>query len=270
MNKLTDPVASYIDAPGRRAKARTAGQRITRMGGKSDQMALGSALRMPPEDPQRSCSEQVFEALQEAIICARILPGTPLSEVAIATALGVSRTPVREALRRLAREDLVRVYPKAATVVSPLNTRFLTQGCFIRRALECANVATLANEISTRDLRELNQIIEAQGKAIKDGPLSDFFRLDEHMHRKLFEVADRTLAWSHIQEVKQHFDRVRWLLNRDPRHAERAYREHVQIFDCLKAGDEAGASQVMYAHISAITLDMLQLRDSAPESFFED
>lgn len=269
MNKNSEPALNASQAAKASRERRAGGQRVTRMGGKSDLAALESALRPLAEDPLRSCAEQVLEALRDAIICARIQPGAPLSEIAIANVLGVSRTPVREALRRLAQEDLVRIYPQAATVVSPLNTSFLNQGCFIRRALECANVESLAREISTRDLRELGQIIEAQEAVIRNGPLTDFFRLDEAMHQKLFEIADRKLAWSHIQQVKQHFDRVRWLLNRDPRHAERAYREHVQIFDCLKAGDEAGAAKAMFAHISAITLDMRQLRDSAPVSFFE-
>jgi len=249
---------------------RTPVSRVTRMGGKADFTALEKALRPLSEDPRKSCSDQVLEVLRNAIICARIQPGVPLSEVAVANVLGVSRTPVREALRRLAQEDLVRVYPQAATVISPLNVHFLTQGCFIRRSLECANVQELAQEISTRDLRELTRIIEGQGAAIKNGPLSDFFRLDEAMHQHLFEIADRSLAWTHIQQVKQHFDRVRWLLNRDPKHAERAYQEHLLILERLKAGDGTGAAAAMYEHISAISQDLLQLRDSAPESFFEN
>lgn len=243
--------------------------RVSRMGGKADFTLLEKALRPLSEDPNKSCSDQVLDVLRSAIIRARVLPGMPLSEVAVATVLGVSRTPVREALRRLAQEDLVRVYPQAATVISPLNVHFLTQGCFIRRALECANVQELAQDISTRDLRELTRIIEAQGVAIKNGPLSDFFRLDEAMHQHLFEIADRTLAWSHIQQVKQHFDRVRWLLNRDPKHAERAYAEHVLILERLKSGDGTAAAAAMYDHISAISYDLLQLRETAPASFFE-
>lgn len=244
--------------------------RVARMDGKTDLATLESALHPLALDPSRSCSDQVLESLREAIIRAWIAPGTPLSEVAIARILGVSRTPVREALRSLALEDLVRVYPQAATVVSPLNINFLNQGCFIRRSLECANVDSLAHEISTRDLRELHEIIEAQGRVIANGPSGDFFLLDEQMHQKLFEVADRNLAWVHIQQVKQHFDRVRWLLNRDPRHAERAYREHRTIYERLKAGDGEGAAAAMFGHITAIGQDLAQLRSSVPDVFFDE
>lgn len=255
--------------PQKRSPERRSTGRVSRMAGKADFAALETALKPLSNDPDTSCSEQVLEALRDAIICARLLPGAPLSEVAIATTLGVSRTPVREALRRLAQEDLVRVYPQAATVVSPLNVGFMLQGCFIRRSLESANVEELAEEISTRDLRDLTRLVEAQGEAIRNGPAGEFFRLDEAMHQHLFEIADRSLAWDHIQQVKQHFDRVRWLLNRDPGHADRAYQEHLLILDRMKAGDGKGAAKAMYDHINAISADLLMLRDSAPENFFE-
>lgn len=263
------PLQNSVPSTQRATERRKSTGRISRMAGQADQATLENALRPLSNDPNQSCSNQVLEVLRDAIICARLLPGTPLSEVAIAKILGVSRTPVREALRQLAQEDLVRVYPQAATVVSPLNIRFMMQGCFIRRSLESANVEELAGEISTRDLRELTRLVEAQGEAIRNGPAGEFFRLDEAMHQQLFEIADRSLAWSHIQQVKQHFDRVRWLVNRDPGHAERAYQEHLLILERMKAGDGLGAAKAMFDHINAISSDLLMLRDSAPENFFE-
>lgn len=254
----------------RPSQRRGPGTRISRMGGKADFAALENALKPLSENPDKSCSDQVLEVLRDAIIRAKILPGVPLSEVAVAKILGVSRTPVREALRHLAQEDLVRVYPQAATVVSPLNIGFMEQGCFIRRSLECANIEELAQEISTRDLRELTRLVEAQGAAIKNGSEGEFFRLDEAMHQHLFEISNRSLAWAHIQQVKQHFDRVRWLVNLDPRHVERAYQEHLLILDRMKAGDGKEAAKAMYDHINAISSDLLLLQGSAPENFFEN
>lgn len=253
----------------KRSPRRSNAPRVARMSGKADMTLLTSALRPLSTDSTLSCSDQVLEVLREAIIRARIQPGVPLSEIAVSTVLGVSRTPVREALRRLAQEDLVRVYPQAATVISPLNFNFLQQGCFIRRSLECANIQDLAHDITTRDQRELETIIKAQGQAIQDGQLGDFFRLDEAMHQHLFEISDRGQAWVHIQQVKQHLDRVRWLLHRNPKHAERAYQEHLTIMARLKAGDSTGAAAAMYDHVNAVMQDLQQLHDAAPENFFE-
>lgn len=249
---------------------RNMGGRIPRMGGPANLEALKSALKPLSESTHKSCSDQVLDSLRDAIVYARIPPGTALSEVAVAKVLGISRTPVREALRHLVQEDLVRVYPQAATVIAPLNVNFMEQGAFIRDALECANVRDLARRISACDMAELESIVDNQRNAISAGLVNEFFRLDELMHEFLFRIAGRSLAWTHIQQVKQHFDRVRWLLCRELGHAERAFREHQQILEALKAGDGEAASRTMHDHISAVSSDLLQLRDHAPEHFFED
>lgn len=266
-----DAELGRLDRLPQAPQRRVANARVTRMGNKVDPSILEKAIRpLDLAGSQRSCSEQVLEVLQDAIISARILPGTPLSEIAIANVLGVSRTPVREALRQLAQEDLVRVYPQAATVISPLNLAFLNQGCFIRRSLECANIQELAADISTRDLRVIAGLIEAQKASMERNEPGEFFRLDEEMHRQLFVIAGHSLAWDHIKQVKQHFDRVRWFLHRNPSHVARAYAEHVLMFERLKSGDGIKAAQAMYEHISAISKDLLNLRGNVPEHFFEE
>lgn len=244
-------------------------RRVARIGSNGDVAALAKALGPLPSNTGQSCSEQVLEVLNDAIVRARLAPGTPLSEAAVAKVLGVSRTPAREALRELARDQLVRVYPQAATVVAPLNMESLREGCFIRRSLECANILELASRIAPASLRQLSALIRAQREALAANRPGDFFRLDEDMHRHLFELAGRHQTWSRIRRVKQHLDRVRWLLQLDPAHAVRNVREHTRIIALLKAGDGPGAAAAMFAHINAVNEDVLNLRDRAPENFFE-
>jgi DNA-binding transcriptional regulator YhcF (GntR family) len=156
-------------------------QHVARIGGRSDVAALARALGPLQLDDERSCSEQVLALLRQAIIRARLTPGTPLSEAALARLLGVSRTPVREALRALAREQLVLVYPQAATVVAPIDIEALQEGCFIRRSLECANVEELASHVTPRELAALRGLLAAQRAAIDARQPDEFFRLDEAM-----------------------------------------------------------------------------------------
>jgi DNA-binding GntR family transcriptional regulator len=248
-------------------QARTV-RRVARIGSRSDLRALADALGTLELDERRSCSQQVLDLLRHAIIRAQLTPGTPLSEAALARILGVSRTPVREALRALAREQLVRVYPQAATVVAPIDIDALQEGCFIRRSLECANIAELAGRITARDLAALRELLKAQRAAIDTGKPDAFFRLDEAMHRQLFDLTHRRQTWARIEEVKQHLDRVRWLLQIDPVHASRALDEHEELVALLRKGDGAGAAAAMYRHIDAVTRDVERLRDRAPAAFF--
>ncbi len=250
--------------PGRRADRAS---RMPRSG--PGRRGLAAAMPPLPAGGNGSVSDRVLQVLREAIVRSRIEPGTPLSETAVAEALGVSRTPVREALRRLAHDGLVRIYPQAATVIAPISLGSLRQACFVRRALECANIQDLALRISTRELREIRANLDAQHQALKTADLDGYFQLDETMHRRLFEISGRELAWAHLEQIKQHLDRVRWLLNRDPGHGARSYAEHVRIFERLRCGDRAGAAAVMQEHIDAIGQDLLRVRESAPDHYFD-
>ena len=115
---------------------------------------LASALQSFRLDPKSSYTEQVEHALRDAIVRGRLLPGTTLSEAAISAALGISRTPVREALTLLADEQLVLIYPQVRTIVAPVRRSLIDEGRFVRSTLECANHAELATTITEKQLEE--------------------------------------------------------------------------------------------------------------------
>src|SRR6185312_8350308 len=99
----------------------------------------------------------------------------------------------------------------------------------------------------------------------------EFFRLDEAMHRRMFDFTGRERVWALIESSKLHFDRVRWLLlERVTEHAERAFREHRTIIRRLAARDATSLVKAMYQHIDAVANHLLELRDRAPEGYFTD
>jgi len=232
---------------------------------------LASALQTFRLDPQSSYTEQVEHALCDAIVRGRLLPGTTLSEAAISSALGISRTPVREALALLADEELVRIYPQVKTIVAPVRRSLIDEGRFVRSTLECANHVELVTTITQQQLEKLAGQIAAQRKAAKAGDVEGFFHLDETMHRTMFEFAGHAHVWTIVQGVKRHFDRVRWLLlERVNYHARRAQEEHEAIMDRLRARDAAGLTQAVSHHINAITGHLQELHDCAPANYFVD
>jgi len=232
---------------------------------------LGSALRSFRLDPQISYTGQVEHALREAIVRGRLPPGTSLSESGISNALGISRTPVREALALLADDQLVRIYPQVKTLVAPVRRSLIDEGRFVRGTLECANHAELATTIDERQLARLDAFLAGQRAAADAGDVEEFFRLDEAMHRAMFEFAGRAHVWTMLESVKRHFDRVRWLLlERVAYHARRAQEEHEAIVDRLRARDTAGLTQAVNHHINAISLHLQELNDRAPPAYFVD
>ena len=232
---------------------------------------IAAALDGAPINPRLPYAEQLHAQLRRAIVRGRLPPGTPLSEVAIASAVGVSRTPVREALRLLVQEELVLVFPQAGTLVAPVRLGLIHQSRFIRRALECANLADLVKCVNDAQLAELEGLIAGQRAALDAGCTDEFFRLDEAMHRRMLEFTGREGVWSQIEASKLHFDRVRWLLlERVTEHAERAFREHKVIIQRLAARDGTRLVKSMHQHIDAVANDLLELRGRAPEGYLVD
>src|SRR5207253_577900 len=122
---------------------------------------LASALQTFRLDRHGSYTAQVETALREAIVRGRLSPGTSLSEAGISAALGISRTPVREALALLADEQLVVVYPQVRTLVAPVRRSLIDEGRFVRSTLECANHAELMTMITQPQIETLAALIAA-------------------------------------------------------------------------------------------------------------
>lgn len=233
----------------------------------SDDILL-AALRGFRLDPQRSYTQQVHQHLREAIVRGTLQPRTGLSEATIATSLAVSRTPVREALAQLADEQLVRIYRKVGTVVAPIPVSLLDEARFARCTLECANHVQLATHITPAQLEELAGIVEAQRSAVADAQVDEFFRLDERLHRRLFEFAGRQHVWAMLQPMKRQFDRVRWLLlDRVADHARVALAEHELILAQLAARDVARLGATVASHIDRVGSHLQAVRERDPGHF---
>src|SRR5689334_14891947 len=106
-----------------------------------------------PLDRRVSAATQLYPKLRELIVTAVLRPGEPLSEARVAEQFGVSRTPVREAFKRLAEEGFLRIYPQLGTFVSPIQLDAVADSQFIRETLECRAVV-LAAEHMTPDGRK--------------------------------------------------------------------------------------------------------------------
>ncbi|WP_157269523.1 GntR family transcriptional regulator [Azohydromonas aeria] len=221
-------------------------------------------------DPERSYTQQVHRHLRDAVVRGTLPPRTGLSEATIAGTLQVSRTPVREALAQLAEEQLVLIYRKVGTVVAPIPVGLLEQARFARSTLECANHVQLASTITPAQLDELATLLEAQRRAVDSGGVDEFFRLDELMHRRLFEFAARAQVWAMLQPMKRQFDRVRWLLlDHVADHARHALAEHGQILAQLAARDVARLGATVAAHIDRVGGHLQQVRGRAPDFFID-
>lgn len=221
-------------------------------------------------NPERSYRPQIHRFLRDAIVRGVLPPHTALSEAAIADALAVSRTPVREALAQLADEHLLNIVRKVGTFVAPISVSQLEEGRFARSTLECANHVQLAQTITPLQLTEFGRIVDEQREAVAMGNVDHFFELDELMHRRLFEFAGRAHVWDMLQPMKRQFDRVRWLLlDRVADHAGRALLEHELILAQLASRNVAQLGATVANHIDRVGSHLPEVQARVPDYFVD-
>ncbi len=210
---------------------------------------------------------QIEKDLREAIVRLELAPGTRLSEQEIATRMGVSRQPVREALIALGKSKLVEIRPNRGTVVVRLSTRHMMEARFVREAIEVA-VARRASESFDRWTRHrIDAIIARQRVAMEADDHHAFRREDEQFHIAIAEGAGCSLAWNAISDIKAHMDRVCNLQLRHPDSMTRLIIEHEAIIAAIDAKDAAAADNAMRLHLNGILTDLPQIEADNPDLF---
>ena len=205
------------------------------------------------EDP---ASSRAYAALRRSILLRDILPGEVLSRPALAARLGVSQTPLRDALSRLEREGFVTVRPRSRTLVAPICLVAVHEARVLRKLLEVGVVARLARDPGRFDLGR------AEALAGPDG----FERADGAFHRALFAAVGMGGLWDRVQPLMATLDRCRALAPVDVAAAERGHRD---ILGRIAAGDVPGAEAAMAAHLADELSGLADWRRVYPEMFGE-
>lgn len=216
---------------------------------------------------RRGAAGAAYGWLRNAILSGQLRPGQALSENEVAQRLGVSRTPVREAIIRLESEGLLAVRPQVGTTVAPIDVDVVADVQFLREAIECRTVALAAQHPSAADAVELRAQLAEQGEVAARGDHAAFVPLDDRMHQKLVAMAGRPRVWHAIEDAKAQLDRVRFLSLEDPAWLATIHRQHAQIVDRVLAADADGAVAAMSNHLRAVFASIATIARSNPEFF---
>ena len=188
----------------------------------------------------------------------RLKPGDPISEKEVAARYGVSRTPVREAIQRLADERLVEIFPQSGTFVARIPYDDLPEAMVIRKALETASVRLAAEKASRSQLLALATIVEQQREAAEVDDRGAFHRADEAFHAKIAEISGFPGIWRQVLQVKVQVDRYRRLtLTQEGRMAQ-VIADHERILAGITAGKPAEAEAGMAMHLDAVLPDTVE------------
>jgi DNA-binding GntR family transcriptional regulator len=197
----------------------------------------------------RSMREEVHERLRDAILSVRLMPGQAVSENEIVDMLQVSRTPVREALQRLANEGLIHVVPQVGTFVARMDLARIREALFMREAIECAALARIPAKPGKDDLDGLRGIVAAHRRATRAGDAAGIFAADDAFHRMLLDLAGIPGVWRYVREAREMHRRVRALSHAEYDSARRSVAQHAAVVAELAAGRRTGAIDILRDHI---------------------
>ncbi|WP_159501193.1 GntR family transcriptional regulator [Microbacterium sp. 18062] len=217
---------------------------------------------------EATARDTVQRVLRERIVASELRPGAPLDEKSIAAELGVSRTPVREAIIRLGDEGLVRVYPRMGTFVTRISLERVSTSQFVREAIETASYREAAGRVEAGQRVVIDEILRAQRDAVVAGDTHEFLALDDEFHRTLMSVSGREAAWAQVSAAKVHMDRARTLSLPLPAVLERLLEEHTRIADGLSADDDSGLDALRH-HLRAVFRDIGAIRAEHPDYFVD-
>ena len=209
----------------------------------------------------------MYDTLRASIVSLQRTPGQRLSEAELARDLGVSRTPVREAIIQLRADGLVEVTPQLGSFVSKISLRNVREAQFAREALECAAVRVAAERIDAAAIERLRQNVGLQRAAQTSGDLEQFYRLDDAFHRELVAASDYPGISELLDRSRAHLNRVRRLSLPVPDVIEELIDQHSAVVEALERNDADQAEAALRHHLRGVYRVLEPLRDAHPDYF---
>ena len=224
---------------------------------------------MALEVNKNTTSKTIYYALREEIINLYLEPGTSISEKELSEKYSVSRTPVREALVRLAQEGLVNIYPQKGTVISLIDLSAVEEGRFLREHLERAVVKEACMEFSQENILSLEMNLKLQKMYIENHDYKKLFEADEEFHKIIFEGCNKKRIWKSINDGSTEFQRIRVLRLATNSSWDNIYIQHKEIFNAIKNKNSDEAEEFMKKHLNMVIYDKNQIKESYPNYFKE-
>ena len=196
---------------------------------------------------KRRSRGEVYTELKDAIQYLGFMPGSVIHENELVEKLGVSRTPIREALIRLASEYLVDIYPQRGTYVAAIDFHLAHEVAYMRHILDQEVCMTLCRKRTP--LREaVDEKLYFMTQAVKHGDVVGYIKNDNAFHNAIFEVAGHEMIWEIIANSRAHYNRMLVLDLKRPGMLEKSFQEHLDIIEAIEQGDEKRLSEILDHH----------------------
>lgn len=196
--------------------------------------------------------EIVYEELKRQIMVGEIAPGTRMMEVELADEMGVSRTPVREAIRKLEKEGLVTIEPRRGAYASDISAKDMVDILEVRQDLEGMAAGIAAQKITEEGRIELEKIARGYKESVDKGDIEEIIKYDEAFHKYIVGLSGNKTLIKMVSQVQELALRFRYIYYEDFSRFKNQPSEHQIIVDAIVNGDASGARKSAEEHLAGL------------------
>ncbi|MFO8069957.1 MAG: GntR family transcriptional regulator [Alkalibacterium sp.] len=215
--------------------------------------------------------DQTYEKLREMIIKTELYPGQKISESKLMELLNVGRTPIRESLKQLKKQNLVYTFPQSGTYVSKIDMKQAAHSRFVRKCVETEVMIELCANLNEKSEQRLQSIIDDQKVEFEKGNISGYYDLDNQFHRACYDIVGKGQIWNWIKEFSVHLDRFKWLhLKHNTIDYDQILEEHKELLAAIKARKTEEIKCLVENHIDIMVRSDNNIIEKYPEFFLEE
>lgn len=200
-------------------------------------------------DEPKLLSEDIADSIKTAIIKGKFKPGEKISEGELAESMGISRTPLREAFRRLENEGFIQIIPRKGAVVSEIDAKEAISLYEIKSVLEGLAARLAAANMKEKEISKLEKINNELKELIDKNDLESFYRVHTRFHEGFVKACGNKRLIQMISNLNDHFSRFGIISLTLPGQFEKAFQQHAEIIEAFKGGDEDIAEQKVKTNV---------------------
>ncbi|WP_320128979.1 GntR family transcriptional regulator [uncultured Sphaerochaeta sp.] len=203
---------------------------------------------------RNTTTEDIYSILKERILNLQYKPGYSLSAAILSQELNVSRSPVREALIKLAVDNLVEIFPQIGTRVSLINLDKVSEERFLRKSLEESALKEFLTNHTDESLETMRTLIERQKIALQVGNIIEFLKLDDAFHEQIFKAINKPSCWQLSLSFTFNEHRLRLLsLSSVGGTSNSVVMAHTSLLSAVEENKEELALKILHQHLSRIS-----------------
>lgn len=210
--------------------------------------------------------DYAFRILKDNIVSLELEPGTAISENELAMELGISRTPVREAIIDLAKNSIIETYPQRGSYVALIDSKMVEEARFLRRVLDIAVIEAACNVDDPEMIAKLEENVQLQEFYLEKNDADKIFVLDNEFHKHIYTLAKKDLIFEMRSTMMIHFDRVRTLSVETVKDM-KIVNDHRGMLEAIKNKDKELAVALVDKHLNRYRVDEDRIREEYPTYF---